>query len=107
MIQAGSLTERVTLQASALGRDAIGGPTETWADSATVWASVKPLNGRQINQAQQVGAAVAKAITIRWRAGVSAAMRVKFANGTTAKVHWVEEYRADGRIVIVCEDLNG
>ena len=50
---------------------------------------------------------VRKAVTIRWRSGVSAAMRLKFSDSTTAKVHWVEEYRRDGRLVLVCEDLNG
>ncbi len=107
MIPAGELDQRVTLQTATLTRDAVGGPVETWADTVTVWAKVKPLSGKQIAQAQQVSADVSKAVTIRYRTGITAAMRVKFSDATTAKIHWVEEYRREGRLVIVCEDFNG
>lgn len=107
MLAAGILDQRVTLQTATVTRDTVGGVVETWADTVTVWASVRPLTAKQIAQAQQVSADVRKAVTIRWRSGVSAAMRLKFSDSTTAKVHWVEEYRRDGRLVLVCEDLNG
>lgn len=107
MIPAGILDQRVTLQTATVTRDAVGGPVETWADTATVWAAVRPLSARQVAQAQQVSADVRKAVTIRWRSGVTAAMRVKFSDNSTAKVHWVEEYRRDGKLVLVVEDLNG
>jgi SPP1 family predicted phage head-tail adaptor len=103
----GELDQRVTLQTATLSRDAVGGPVETWVDTVTVWAKVKPLSGKQIAQAQQVSADVSKAVTIRYRTGITAAMRVKFSDATTAKIHWVEEYRREGRLVIVCEDFNG
>lgn len=106
-MHAGELDQRVTLQTATVTRDAVGGPAEAWADTVTVWAKVRPLTGKQIAQAQQVSADVSTAVTIRWRAGVSAAMRLKFADNTTAKVHWVEEYRREGRLVLVCEVFNG
>lgn len=107
MIPAGDFDERVTLQAATLSKDAVGGPVETWADTVTVWARVRPLTARQVAQAQQVSADVRKAVTIRYRTGITAAMRVKFSDDSTAKVHWVEEYRRDGKLVLVVEDLNG
>ena len=107
MIPAGDLDQRVTLQTATVTRDAVGGPVETWADTVTVWARVRPLTARQVAQAQQVSADVRKSVTIRWRDGVTAAMRVKFSDDSTAKVHWVEEYRRDGKLVLVVEDLNG
>jgi SPP1 family predicted phage head-tail adaptor len=106
-MNAGELDQRVTLQTATVTRDAVGGPVETWADTVTVWAKIRPLTGKQIAQAQQVSADVSTAVTLRWRAGVNAAMRLKFADNTTAKIHWVEEHRREGRLVIVCEDLNG
>ena len=107
MIPAGILDQRVTLQTATVTRDAVGGPVESWADTVTVWAGVRPLTAKQVAQAQQVSADVRKAVTIRWRSGVTAAMRVKFSDNSTAKVHWVEEYRRDGKLVLVVEDLNG
>lgn len=107
MIPAGDLDERVTLQTATLSKDAVGGPVETWADTITVWARVRPLTAKQVAQAQQVSADVRKAVTIRYRTGITAAVRVKFSDSTTAKVHWIEEYRRDGKLVLVVEDLNG
>ena len=86
MLAAGILDQRVTLQTATVTRDTVGGVVETWADTVTVWASVRPLTAKQIAQAQQVSADVRKAVTIRWRSGVSAAMRLKFSDSTTAKV---------------------
>lgn len=106
-MQAGRLTERVTLETATVTRDTVGGPVETWAVLDTVWAEVKPLTGKQIAQAQQVGAVLSKAVTIRWRSGITAALRVRFADGVTAKVQWVEGYRREDRIVLVVEDRNG
>jgi len=107
MIAAGRLDQRVTLQTATLTRDAVGGPVETWVDTATVWAEIKPLTGKQIAQAAQVSADVRKAVTIRYRTGITAAMRIKFSDATTAKIHWIEEHRRDGKLVLVCEDFNG
>lgn len=102
----GKLDQRVTLQTATKGRDAVGGPTETWADTASVWARVAPLSGRRIAQAQQSGASVSKEVEIRWRDDISAAMRVSFADGRVAKVAWFEDYKRQGRIVMVCEEIN-
>lgn len=107
MIPSGELDQRVTLQTATVTRDAVGGPVETWADTITVWASVRPLTAKQIARAAQVSADVRKAVTIRYRSGITAAMRVKFSDATTAKVHWIEEYRRDGKLVLVVEDING
>jgi len=104
---AGKLDQRVTLQTATVTRDAVGGPVESWADTVTLWAEVAPLTGKQIAQAQQVSADVRTAVRIRWRTGISAAMRVKFPDATTAKVHWIEEHRREGWMTLVCEDLNG
>jgi SPP1 family predicted phage head-tail adaptor len=103
----GRLDQRVTLQQASASRDAEGGPVETWADVATVWADVRPVGARSITRGQQAGAAVSKEVTIRWRSGLSSAMRVLFADGSAAKVSWVEDWPREARSVLVVEDLNG
>lgn len=107
MITAGRLDQRVTVQSCAPSRDAVGGPTEVWSDVATVWARVAPLSGKRIAQAQQVGSSVSKEVEIRWRSDISAAMRIKFADNSVAKVGWVEDYKRQGRIVLVVEAVDG
>ncbi len=107
MIGADQLDQRVTLQTSAITRDAVGGQGETWSDTVTVWAGIRPLSARQIALAQQTGAVVAKAITIRWRSGLASSQRVKFADGRVAKVAWLEEFPIDGRAVLMVESVDG
>ena len=107
MMTAGRMDQRITLQTSVNSRDAVGGLVETWSTLATVWARVAPLSGKRIAQAQQIGSSVTKQIEIRWRAGISASLRIQFADGRVAKVSWVEESKRDGFIVLVCEDING
>lgn len=107
MIGADQLDQRVTLQASAISRDAVGGQVETWSDTATVWAGIRPLSARQIALAQQAGAVVAKAVTLRWRSGLASNQRVKFADGRVAKVAWLEEFPKEGKAVLMVESVDG
>lgn len=104
MIAAGELDQRITLQTATVSRDAVGGPVEAWTDTATLWAKVRPLSARQATLAQQSQALARQAVTVRHRAGLSAAQRVRFADGRTARVSWVEEYPRDGKAVLVVED---
>lgn len=43
-IQAGNLRHRITIQRETTTRDAYGSEVKTWADLATVWASLDPLS---------------------------------------------------------------
>lgn len=79
MIEAGKLDKRVTLQqreAVSPDRTSSGAPDKAWADVAEVWASIEPLRGRELFAADAVQSKVSVRIRIRYRAGVTAAMRV-------------------------------
>lgn len=52
-IKAGQLRHRITLQVSTTTRDDYGGTIQTWADVATVWASVDPLSPTQMVGAKE------------------------------------------------------
>lgn len=79
MINAGRLTERITLQLRATGVDALGQESTTWADMATVWASATTKRGREYFAAGAVQADAVTVFRIRYRADVlhsSGALRV-------------------------------
>lgn len=101
------LNRRVTLQTSTPVRDAVGGPVEVWSDLATVWANVYDLTGKAINEAQQVGSAVTRRVTIRWRSGVTAGLRVKFADNRVAKVAFVREVGRKEFLELHCDAVDG
>lgn len=79
-MRAGRLRHRIVLQSLTQGVDSAGGPTETFADLATVLADVEPINGREHFAASQVNTNAEYKITAYWYAGMTSKMRVKFGS---------------------------
>ena len=80
-IRNGKLRHRVTIQQFTIGspqQTSSGEADGEWTEVKTVWGAIEPLRGRELIAAQQVASEVTGTITIRYRAGVTAAMRVKF-----------------------------
>jgi len=80
-VRAGQLRHRVTLQQRAAGspqQHASGEPDDAWSDVATVWAAVEPLAGRELFAAQAHHSEVTGRIRLRYREGITAAMRFTF-----------------------------
>lgn len=81
MISAGTLRHRVTVQQLVAGspqQNAGGEPDETWTDLVTRWASIDPLQGRQLVAAQQVNSEVTGVIRMRYLSTVTSRMRCVF-----------------------------
>lgn len=74
----GRLRHRITIQQKTTIVDQDGIPTETWAEFATVWASVEPLRGREYFQAAAVNAENMVRFRIRYRAGIRPDMRIQY-----------------------------
>jgi SPP1 family predicted phage head-tail adaptor len=77
-LQAGQMRKRVTIQARSLGSDTTGAQSIKWSDVRTVWASIAPASGAEVMAAQMMNAKVTHQITMRYFAGLTAAMRIKF-----------------------------
>jgi SPP1 family predicted phage head-tail adaptor len=74
---AGQLREKITLESLAAGQDATGASSGAWTAFATnMSASIRDLGGREYLAAQGVQNPVETEILIRYRPGVTAAMRV-------------------------------
>ncbi|MCG3168188.1 MAG: hypothetical protein POELPBGB_03988 [Bacteroidia bacterium] len=82
MTAAGALRHRVILQTVTETRDAVGGVVESWATTATVWAAVEPLRGREFFQARAEQAGVDTRIRVRYRTGLTPKMRVSWGTHT-------------------------
>ena len=72
----GQLNQRITLQAPGATVDALGQRVETWANVADVWAQVQPLKGREFFAAGAMQSEATVRVRMRWRDGVTGAMRV-------------------------------
>lgn len=78
-MRAGKLRHRITIQRKSLTTDDYGGPVESWADvAANIPASIEPLSGRELVNAQAVNAEITTKITMRYLAGVTTADRITF-----------------------------
>lgn len=74
----GRMGHRVTIQKDTKNRDTHGGPVHVWSDVATVWASVEPLTGKEILDADQVKANVTHRVRIRSYDGLTPKHRFLF-----------------------------
>lgn len=77
-MEAGNLRHKITLQAPAGGCD--DPYSAKWNDVCTVYASVMPLKGRELWEAQAAQSLIDHRVVIRYRAGVRRNMRVVFGN---------------------------
>lgn len=81
-MQAGKLRHKVTIQrqvAASPNQHSTGEPDEPWtAYLSDIWGAVEPLNGRELFAAQEFHSEVSVRIRIRYREGITAAMRVLF-----------------------------
>lgn len=93
-MQAGRLNRRCTLQAPGTTQDELGQPIPGWTDVATVWADIRMKSGLEAIKAGASVSVVQASIRVRYRAGITAGMRV---------VHNLQAYN----IVAVMPDVGG
>lgn len=76
-LRAGLMNRRVILQTVTQAADGGGGFTDTWADTATLWANVEELTGSEGFEAQQTASSLSHRVTIRYRT-VTPQQRIKY-----------------------------
>lgn len=104
-MRSGDLRHRITLQQKQLTKDQEGIATENWVDVATVWAAVEPLKGREYFQAAAVNAENTVRFRIRYRQGITSAMRVVY-NGRVFNINSVIDVDERHReIQLMCQEV--
>lgn len=111
--QSGKLRHRIDIEERTGEKDEDGQPLEDdtaiqvgWQVFAPdVFASVEPMTGRELFEAQQVSAEITHKITIRFREGVKPEMRIDFRN---RKFHLVQppinEDELNESLVFLCKE---
>lgn len=77
-MQAGLLRKRLTIQKPSQAQDGYGQTLDTWTDVATVWGEIVPVSGREMIAANAMQESKTHAITIRYIAGITPKMRIKY-----------------------------
>lgn len=76
--QAGQLDQRISLQRKSRVRDGAGGATETWTEYAEVYAMVRPMTGRERQNAERAEALSDYVVVIRYRSGILPSDRIEW-----------------------------
>jgi len=85
-MRAGMLRHRVTIQSNDDStQDALGQPQDSWSTDSTSWASISPLNGRELEYAKATHADTTHKITIRYVAAITPEKRIQH-NGRTFNI---------------------
>lgn len=78
MLHAGKLRHRITIQKPFETQNFnTGAVSIEWVDFATVWSAIEPISAREFIASESEVSKVTARITIRYRAGIDAKMRVK------------------------------
>lgn len=103
MIDAGELTERITIEQPAKGQNDVGETTLTWSTFATVWANVQSLSGREAERYGEIVGFSGHKVTIRALPGISTSMRVIYRN-RTLEVGAINEYDRVRYLELICTE---
>ena len=74
----GELRHRITFEKEDKTPDGYKGSVVTWQPVCVVWASVKPLSGREYFYGQQISAEITHRIKIRYNDKVDSDLRINF-----------------------------
>ncbi|MDP3059050.1 MAG: phage head closure protein [bacterium] len=76
VMKIGELRHLITLQTPTITKDSLGVVSETWSDTASVYAQIEALSGREYFAVARVNAEVTHRVRIRYLRGIVPAMRV-------------------------------
>ena len=108
-MRAGRLRHRINLQSKTQAQNSHGEPVETWKTDATVWASIKPLTGREFENARIQAQDVSHEVEIRYRDSITPEMRVSFTDRrAVARVldieSVIEPMTLGDRLLLMCRE---
>jgi len=76
----GQLRHRISIQTNTPTTNDFNEEVEGWSTDATTWASIEPMSGKELVNAQQVVANITHKIIIRFRSGIAPQQRILFGS---------------------------
>jgi len=104
VLNAGDINQRVIVQAATESRGATGEVTKTWTTALTVWASIRPLSGRELLQAQQVQADVTHRVRMRHNTTVTTSHRLLFGTRILEINSVIDPFEAGEELELMCKE---
>jgi SPP1 family predicted phage head-tail adaptor len=100
----GKLRKRVQLQHLVRNQDDFGEAIPSYTPYATVWASVEPLQGRELEHAQQISAEITHRVTIRYIAAVTSEHRVVYGERILEIESVINPEERNEMLILMCKE---
>jgi len=104
-INAGQLDRRVQLQGRVTTRGNDGSVTRTYLTLATVWASIRPVRGREYWAAQQVNAEITHEVMVRYQARFRPTARIQYHNRIFDVLAAISPDEGHDAMVLMCKEV--
>ena len=75
---AGNLRHRVAIQTESTAVDSYGEPTASWSTDETVWASIEPTSGNEVDIGEGQAGIITHRIFMRYTANATVSKRLLF-----------------------------
>ena len=79
-LMAGKLRHRVAIQTQATSVDTYGEPDQTWTTDETVWASIEPISGNEVDNGDGQTGIVTHRVFMRYTANATTKKRLLFGS---------------------------
>lgn len=100
----GLLRHRVVFQTRVLTPDTQGGYSEAWSTYATTWASIEPIQYKEVYNSEQLRHHVDHKVIIRDLTGLTSTMRMTFNNRTFQIKSIKRELETSWHMVLICAE---
>ena len=101
----GPLRHRIALQSSSGSQGEYGYTPLSFSTYATVWASVEPLNGRELLSAQQIESETTHRIRLRYLSTVTSEDRISFDSRTFEIVSLINRKEKNWMLELLCKEV--
>ena len=105
-MEIGKLRHRIELYSVTETQDNYGEVTKGYELATTVWASIKPLSGKELAHAQQVSAETSFKIVIRYNSAVTSEYRLVFGSRTFEITGMLNGDEKGEYLVLMCSEIS-
>lgn len=107
-IDAGTLRHRITIQEPGTPTaDGEGGFTPTWTDSATVWAKIRPMRAKQVEEYRSINVNATHLIEVRGAVTVEESYQIIFGSRTFEVLTVENELEESVKKWVICKERRG
>ena len=100
----GDLNKRITIQYPTRVSDSMGGFTNSWNDSDTIFAAIWPVSAKEQIQSMQNVMEISHRVRIRYRSVLNPSWRLKFGNRYFAILSVINQNEKNEFLDLLCKE---